>query len=516
MIIRGVLDSSLNGQLCFRGFAPIKQLAHISKADYSYQRNPIDEQEEEIRDFLEEETYLFFPEIILSYKVKHSFDKGSKTTPLQSIGEGKKYTSGVDNTKLSIKQIDYKSSYDSRGISLIKIIELDLDNAELERMIAENNHPFHRIDGNHRLKAAEFSTSSKVEKMVAPFCILLGEEFYQDNVLQDNRETKVFDKSVKVFFHNINTKTVSLTSEENLRVMIDDPDNFPDSDLETILGPYAVKTRELIAKVNPEIFTGIEHILSKQYRTYYNDVFKRLLAHADDPETVVEKVFESLKAIDILYSENDSLKANSSFGLLTSFLYYHVQGNKAKFNFFKDWIMHNHIFEVEEIKAESLIKIFNKISARNIQVFVAMPYYEGDPDIIASYNQAYYRVIEKVKQNYNHVSINLMPIMEYTGKTRDIIENMIAEIKDCSIFVADITKGNPNVGYELGIARALNKPTIIVRQVNDAVAVPFDYEHDVRNTYNPQAIGTLEEIAYDNIVAILRDDYGLIKNAADV
>lgn len=33
MIIRGILDHSLNGQICIRGFAPIKELARISKAD---------------------------------------------------------------------------------------------------------------------------------------------------------------------------------------------------------------------------------------------------------------------------------------------------------------------------------------------------------------------------------------------------------------------------------------------------------------------------------------------------
>lgn len=49
MIIRGILDSSLNGQLCIRGFAPIKELARISNANYKYQRKPLAEQEETIR-----------------------------------------------------------------------------------------------------------------------------------------------------------------------------------------------------------------------------------------------------------------------------------------------------------------------------------------------------------------------------------------------------------------------------------------------------------------------------------
>lgn len=39
------------------------------------------------------------------------------------------------------------------------------------------------------------------------FCLLLGTEYFDSNVMVDNEETKNFDKAVKVFFYNINTKT---------------------------------------------------------------------------------------------------------------------------------------------------------------------------------------------------------------------------------------------------------------------------------------------------------------------
>ena len=42
MVIQGILDNSLNGQLCIRGFANIKELAKFSEADYSYQRPLLD------------------------------------------------------------------------------------------------------------------------------------------------------------------------------------------------------------------------------------------------------------------------------------------------------------------------------------------------------------------------------------------------------------------------------------------------------------------------------------------
>lgn len=51
--------------------------------------------------------------------------------------------------------------------------------------------------------------------------------------------------------------------------------------------------------------------------------------------------------------------------------------------------------------------------------------------------------------------------------------------------VADVTDKNPNVFYEMGLAHALGKTTIIIKQ-KDAPPVPFDlrnyryFEYDTR------------------------------------
>ena len=103
MVIRGILDNSLSGQLCIRGFTPIKELAKISCADYNYQRNPI-EGREDIITFLETETYLFFPEIILSYKIRHDSVKKPNDNPLRAIQSGNKYKSNKDNVEIRIKK----------------------------------------------------------------------------------------------------------------------------------------------------------------------------------------------------------------------------------------------------------------------------------------------------------------------------------------------------------------------------------------------------------------------------
>lgn len=507
MIIRGILDSSLNGQLCIRGFAPIKELAKISGADYKYQRNLIEDRTD-IEDFLENETYLFFPEIILSYKIKHSFGKSKDSeTPLQKLQSNKSYKSNIDSTSFKIKGVNFTSKKDIRSSGNVTLIEIDISDTQFDL----EKKPFHRIDGNHRLKAADFSTSDKVQRMVAPFCIILGEEFYENDLPVKNENTDLFDKSVKVFFHNINTKTIPLTSEENLKVIIDDSTNFSEVELISILGNEGALTRELITKVDPRIFTGIEHILEQQYRTYYIEVFFKLLIKGEAKETLVNKVFESLKAIDTLYSGNEKLKANSSFGLLTTFLYYHIEENKGKFNLFKNWVLQNHIFEIPEITASSIIKIFNKIAEQEITVFVAMPYYNNNTNIISGYNDAYERVIACLKVENPSLKISLFPIMQHIGRTQDIVLNFINQIKECKIFIADISEKNPNVAYELGFARSLDKPSIIV--IKDGEVTPFDYGHDAANRYNGTGpLNDLEAIVYKNIKEILQKDYGFIIN----
>ena len=56
MIIRGILDRSLSNQICIRGFARIKELARISKANPEYQRELLVKQKDVVSNFLTDET----------------------------------------------------------------------------------------------------------------------------------------------------------------------------------------------------------------------------------------------------------------------------------------------------------------------------------------------------------------------------------------------------------------------------------------------------------------------------
>jgi len=473
MRLTGILGNSLNGQLCLRGFAKIKDLARVSKADYTYQRNPIDRSD--ISDFLEKQTYLFFPEVILGYKVK---SKGSESA-IKLIQEGKKAKS--EEGTFTIKKINGETE---------KYVTIEIDEAI-------NSQPFSRIDGNHRLLAAEKSTNPKVENMVAPYCLLLGED------------TTDFDKATKVFFHNINTKTIPLTSEENLRVLIDDEKNFTNDELVEIFGgKHPIKTRELVDKAKPEIFGNIQHIIKDQYRTYLNNTFWHLLEDGEDENKIIDKVVNSLQAVNTLYGSEPQLKANDSLGILTAFLYYHVKDESAKFDMFKNWILNNQIFNAKEVSVKSIINIFDNIIASEMKVFVAMPFF--DEKVIEDYNYIYSNTIKKIAENYS-INISLYPIMNNKGATQDQIQDIINKIKECKICIADITDNNPNVSYEMGWARALKKDVIIVRR-KGSVEPKSDYKNDTYHEYDDSARSTdLARIISENIIEVLEKNYGLIK-----
>lgn len=496
MVIQGILDNSLNGQLCIRGFANIKELAKFSEADYSYQRPLLDRTD--ISDFLETQEFLFFPEVILSYKFKHRFGS-QKDTPLKAIQSGKSYKSAINGDSISVKFLEDKKDFSSKPIKVVKLTIND-----------NTDKPFHRIDGNHRLNAAEMSKSDKVERMVIPFCLLLGTEYFESNGKVESEETKNFDKAVKVFFYNINTKTIPLTSEQNLKVLIDDSENFPDEELENIFGGrQAVLTRQLMKKIDPTIlFSGFDHVIKDNYRTYFNDIFTRLINNEISESDALEKTINSLQAVNQLYNENACLKANDSFGLLTSFLWYHIQG-LDKYYAFKNWILSNHIFEITEVKAGSIIKIFDKLISQKFEVFVAMPYFDDNDKVVAEYNKIYGDVISEIASKYK-IQISLFPIMCNKGETSDQIQDIINKIKQAKIVFADITGNNANVLYEMGWARALNKKVVIVKRKNCG-SVKSDIQNDTYHEYDDTCRSiSLSKIVKINIIEILRNNYGLI------
>lgn len=517
MIIRGILDRSLSNQICIRGFARIKELARISKANEAYQRKLVNAQEKVVSNFLTEENeMLFFPEVILSLRLKFDYTKTKEKaekkilSPIQQLEDSHKFVSNVDAVRIQSYKKEFKN-FDVNERNDIVDVEIEIDDKALKEAIDANCHYFHRIDGNHRLSAAEQIEGDRIERMNIPFCIVLFEEITsnkfnpQTNILERTTD-RSYEKFEKVVFNNINYKSLPLTPEQNLKVILDDEYNFPNDDIRQIFGDSWLYARLLRKKIDIEYFSGIKHILRENIRTYTRNIFDLLISKGYSADTIVNDVFEGLKSVEQIYHQNIQLSTNYSEGLFSTFLYYSIT-DKVKFNFFKDWVLKHDIFDIEEAKAETIIQIFDKVADQSIKIFVAMPYFSEDE--VETYNQAYKRVIDSLKASYPQLQIDLYPIMQHHGGTYNINNRMIEQINACDIFIADISNNNINVAFELGYARSKKPvvPSIIIKREGDPNKTPFDYEQDMCHSYNEKAIHTLENKVETEIKHVLKEKY---------
>jgi nucleoside 2-deoxyribosyltransferase len=76
-----------------------------------------------------------------------------------------------------------------------------------------------------------------------------------------------------------------------------------------------------------------------------------------------------------------------------------------------------------------------------------------------------------------------------------VTDRIFAQIRSADMIIADMTRRNPNVFYEVGYAHALDKPTILLTSTADDI--PFDLRNRRHLIYNN---------SIDNLHQKLRDD----------
>lgn len=128
--------------------------------------------------------------------------------------------------------------------------------------------------------------------------------------------------------------------------------------------------------------------------------------------------------------------------------------------------------------------------------FVIMPF--GNP-----FNDIYKDVLTPAIQNAGYNPVR----GDSVYSVRPVIEDIFYGIRSSSVLVADVTGKNPNVNYELGIAHALNKPTVIISQSVDDI--PFDYRHLRAIVYDTHSVTWVVQLT-DKITNTLKS----VKNEA--
>jgi len=156
MILKGILDSSLGGFTCLRGFASLGDLARCSVAKQDdYQRDLIATHRKEITNFLSDRDFLFFPEVVLSASLDLS---GAKEGRYYDLIKNKKGSmEDAKGVKFRLATVS-PSSKALAGETSITIGVLELD----DTMLGRGKSLLFRIDGNHRLSAVRDENDSEI------------------------------------------------------------------------------------------------------------------------------------------------------------------------------------------------------------------------------------------------------------------------------------------------------------------------------------------------------------------
>lgn len=484
MILRGLLERSLGGFICIRGYAKLSDLAEISKPNEQYQRDLVKQHKDDIEAYLDARESVFFPEVILSYTLNPFHDN------IQIVGTADLLSTSASKGKtVTIKQFNrsYVSASDKRQKDLIRVVSLNIDDTYL----GIGGEPlFHRIDGNHRLTAAQYVEAYKSD-IQAPFCVIL---------LNQNDEDA---KHQSIIFHNINSKGLPLTSEENLKAILDN-NRFSDDELKHNFGWTYLKAKQLLPEIDKEYLSALNHVFGFKLRTVLLQAIEFLDSHKLVTETSSKKsIKEKLTIANDFFSQEPRLKACNEAGLFVAFLYYifkDEEKQRALATAFKRWVIRNHIDEIKDIDAASIVDVFDRIHASELKVFMAMPYYSNDG--VDNYNTALSNAIESIKHANPHINLMNHPIMRTRSPTHDVIGDILNKIQNCDVFIADITNNNANVLYEYGFARGQNKHCILLKKKTADQAVKSDYANDLRFEFDGDY--DLEKKLKEQIESVLR------------
>lgn len=120
--------------------------------------------------------------------------------------------------------------------------------------------------------------------------------------------------------------------------------------------------------------------------------------------------------------------------------------------------------------------------------FVVMPIGRQDDGSFEKHQEIYQHLIQPAVEAA-HLDLICLRADEIR-KTGSIIREIMDEIADADVVIADLTGGNPNVFYELGVRHALAGRSIMITQ--DLDKVPFDLRPYRVIQYDPSLKGAAE------------------------
>lgn len=379
------------------------------------------------------------PEVILSYDYKGIY-KSKSFTKLLDVNPYLNPVEYLMNASKSVSLNDVEQFITLKRVSCqtpnLKVWQFEFEEPYLDEVV------FNRIDGNHRLEALEMLEN---EDFQIPFCIVLlnGNE---------NPDLQEREKTEMELFHNINSKAKPLTPIEQYRGLFG---LFTISDLE-VFGKEFSLTKEYLQKYNMVRFTNLLKFTENGEDIVLCAIKFLLDRHMPISTDVFMAILNKLE--HTYFQTHEQLRdCKSRLAIIPYIFYCFMNENQdgAKLAAYNTWFIKNKLYDVKDIDPASMIDIFDKIyDIRTKQVFVAMPF-KPELDFVF---RAICETIDKINRE-NHVEL-LQPIRidkQIVGFSYDIVNEILDNIKNAGLLIADLTEQNANVYYEVGYAQGLIK-----------------------------------------------------------
>lgn len=458
--LSGILEYSMGGFLCLRGFASYKMLSAISKSNSEVQRDLIDKHKGDMARFLNAGEYRFFPEVILSTNLTDGTKDFDELDLFHSsLQSGQTWNKAIGNFHFSISRNATKNilnKYDS----LPRVERLYLAHIKFDETICE----LIRIDGNHRLSAA----CDVTDDFTLPFCLLL---------FRNPKENEQFTRAI---FHNINAKQIPLNLEENLKVILESEQVFSNDVLKTdnSFGWKYYLARKTIQELDFSYFPSVNAYISNAKYSFFVELYGYLIKNGSiqEKEEAVEIIKMQLVDVENALVQSEIVATTTNIAVIGALAYYRLT-NEFKYRGFLSWIKKNNIGNVEKLHIEDVINLYDEIFEHVPKKAFLARWYPADTD--AEYNQSVHRV-NAIKEVAKELNLQLTDLGTRDTGTFDIREVMYHDIRECDIFIADLTGARHNVMIEVGYALKhidTGRMVFYFQETDSCKNVPFDVNH---------------------------------------
>lgn len=464
--LRGVLDRSFGARWCLRGFASIGDLAKLSQADFDYQREPNKKHVDELVDFYTKDIdNLFFPELTLCLS-------------LDVIGATDEEDSWLNNGPLNPQHENYKNYWQHKvGSCFAKFYTVQGNLFRTASItLSDDVKCIYRIDGNHRLVAAEtllreyedrVSQSSSYDPTYVmrqlPFCLIIFPKGLQ------------WKQYSATYFKNINFKALPLSVELNIDGIVNNEAAYPDEVLfsDPAFGPSFVFCRRM-RELTKDDQCVKDYIGGDGASAFFQELGQVLATEAQDVTSVKDlhelcsDVYAKLRTwIYVVWNAT-----RNNFGYVqvvrTAAFYYHwrdlrtlgdaagkehkggsiVKDSCSRCARFLSWINCAHIGQLVDMPLQKLVNIFDNIYDKlPKKLFLARWYPEASDEKLKA--DARYEALKRIARENNLELIDMEHRYRGAFSIRDAIDS---EIPESDLFVADLTGVRPNVMVEIGMA----------------------------------------------------------------